>query len=328
MMAVKKIMDTNPLSSIEFDSFRSRLRANADLSKTNWFRVGGPAEWLFKPTDTQDLSAFLKLLPLDIPVLVLGVGSNVIVRDGGIEGVVVKLGRGFTQMEVSGVGCQVSDKKESSSATRHPPPATLSIGAACLDLNAANFACEHSLAGLEFLCGIPGTIGGAVRMNGGAYGNDMSQVLVEAEIVERNGTVRTVSNSDIHFVYRNSGLPEGAIVTKAWLKTSPGNHDDITRKMQDITNSREATQPIRSRTGGSTFKNPDGHKAWELIDKAGCRGLTIGEAQVSEKHCNFLINTGNATARDLEALGEEVRRRVNAQTGITLEWEIKRIGKI
>ena len=307
--------------------FAPRLRANADLSKTNWFRVGGPAEWLFKPTDTQDLSAFLKLLPLDIPVIVLGVGSNVIVRDGGIEGVVVKLGRGFTQMGVSGDECQVSDKKESSSATRHPSPVTLSIGAACLDLNAANFACEHSLTGLEFLCGIPGTIGGAVRMNGGAYGNEMSQVLIEAEIVERNGTIRTVTNSDINFVYRNSGLPEGAIVTKAWLKTSPGNRDDITRKMQDITNSREATQPIRSRTGGSTFKNPEGYKAWELIDKAGCRGLTIGGAQVSEKHCNFLINTGNATARDLEALGEEVRRRVKEKTGITLEWEIKRIGR-
>jgi len=328
MMAVQKIMDIHPLSGAEFDSFRDRLRANADLSKTNWFRVGGPAQWLFKPENTQDLSAFLTLLPLDIPVTVLGVGSNVIVRDGGIDGVVVKLGRGFTGMSALSL-------RERDGVSRgegpHPNPLPegegIIVGAACLDLNVANYACEQNLTGLEFLSGIPGTIGGAVRMNGGAYGSDMAGVLVEAEIVERDGTIRTLSNKEIGFVYRNSALPEGAIVTKALLKAQSGDKEEITRKMQEINASREATQPIRARTGGSTFKNPEGYKAWELIDQAGCRGLTIGGAQVSEKHCNFFINTGNATARDLEALGEEVRRRVKEKTGITLEWEIKRVGK-
>ena len=306
MMAMKKIVDDNPLSGAQFNLFSDRLRQNADLSKTNWFRVGGPAEWLFKPNNSQDLSTFLKLLPLDIPVTVLGVGSNVIVRDGGIDGVAVKLGRGFTQLSL--------DSNQ------------LIAGAACLDLNVAHFACEHKLAGLEFLSGIPGTIGGAVRMNGGAYGSDMAHVLIEAEIVERDGTIRTLRNQEIGFTYRSGALPEGAIVTKALLQAKSGDREEIACKIQEINASREATQPIRARTGGSTFKNPEGHKAWELIDKAGCRGLTIGGAQVSEKHCNFLINTGSATAADLENLGEEVRRRVHAQTGIMLEWEIKRIG--
>lgn len=307
MEAARK-MQPGILSSAKFDPFRDRIREGADLSKTNWFRVGGPAEYLFKPSDVSDLSAFLKLLPAEIPVTVLGVGSNVIVRDGGINGVVIKLGRAFAEMSVAGQ--------------------SIRVGAACLDVNVAQFACDHSLADMEFLCGVPGTIGGAVRMNAGAYGSDISQVLAEAEIVERSGKVRTLSNSELKFVYRNSGLPEGAIVTKAMLQGSPGNKKDIAAKMKEIQDAREETQPVRSRTGGSTFKNPEGHKAWELIDRAGCRGLKMGGAQVSEKHCNFLINTGNATAADLEKLGEEVIKRVKEKTGITLEWEIKRIGKV
>lgn len=319
--------------------FRDRLREQADLSKTNWFRVGGAAEYLFKPDDAQDLSAFLKALPTDIPVTVLGVGSNLIVRDGGIDGVVVKLGRGFASFSTSPLRGEVavSAAGGGDTVTHNTPTLTLPpqgggdyvvVGAGCLDVNVAQYACDQGLAGLEFLVGIPGTIGGAVRMNAGAYGSDMSQVLLEAEIVERNGTIRTLSNAELKFVYRNSALPQGAIVTKAKLKAQAGDKQTIATRMQEISSAREETQPVRSRTGGSTFKNPDGHKAWELIDKAGCRGLTVGGAQVSEKHCNFLINTGNATAADLEALGEEVIRRVREKTGITLEWEIKRIGKV
>lgn len=289
------------------DTFRERIREQVDLSKTNWFRVGGPAEFLFKPNDTQDLAAFLAALPSEVPVTVLGVGSNVIVRDGGIEGVVVKLGRGFAQLSVAS--------------------GQLSVGAACLDLNVAQFACEYGLTGLEFLSGIPGTIGGAVRMNGGAYGRDMSEILLEAEIVERSGVVRRLSAQEIGFSYRSSNLPEGSIVTAAVLQCELGDKQVIAARMAEIAKAREDTQPLRARTGGSTFKNPQGHKAWELVEQAGCRGLVIGGAQVSEKHCNFLINTGNATAQDLETLGEEVRRRVQEKTGILLEWEIKRIGK-
>ena len=316
-----------------------RLRPNADLSKTNWFRVGGRAEFLFKPENTQDLSAFFAALPPEIPVTMLGVGSNVIVRDGGIDGVVVRLGRGFTQvtpspLEGEGRGAGVSSKEDFS--LRAPLPLTPSLkgrenyieaGGGCLDIHVAAIARDHGLSGLEFLSGVPGTIGGAVRMNAGAYGSDVSQVLVEAEIVERSGETRTLSNKELGFSYRSSGLPEGAIVTRALFKTQPGDKEAIARKMQEIAASREATQPIRTRTGGSTFKNPEGHKAWELIDKAGCRGLTLGGAQMSELHCNFMINTGNATAADLENLGEEVRRRVHKKTGVMLEWEIKRIGK-
>lgn len=290
-------------------SIKPNVRRNVDLSKTNWLRVGGNAQYLFKPENTQDLSDFLTQLPLDISVTVLGVGSNIIVRDGGIDGVVVKLGRGFVEFRVLDYECCIE------------------AGAGALDINASLFAAKNDIAGLEFLSGIPGTIGGAVRMNAGAYGRDISQVLVAAEIVERDGTIRRLDNADIGFVYRNSGLPEGAIVTSAVLGGEAGYMNDIAEKIEEISRVREATQPIRTRTGGSTFKNPEGHKAWELIDKAGCRGLAIGGAQVSEKHCNFFINTGNATAADLENLGEEVIKRVFEKTGIMLEWEIKRIGK-
>jgi UDP-N-acetylmuramate dehydrogenase len=306
MMAAAQLEGSHPLHGPDFASFHPRIRENADLSRTNWFRVGGPAQFLFKPEDVKDLAAFLKALPKDIPVTVLGVGSNLIVRDGGIDGVVIKLGRGFAAIEVQ--------------------DGNIIAGAGALDLNVALVACDHSLAGLEFLSGIPGTIGGAVRMNGGAYGSDISQILIEAEIVERSGQMRTVSNAELGFAYRNSALTEGAIVTKAVLRGMMGDKGIIADRIKQINTEREETQPVRSRTGGSTFKNPDGQKAWQLIDKAGCRGLKVGEAQVSEKHCNFLINTGNATARDLEALGEEVRKRVKEQTGVLLEWEIKRIG--
>lgn len=298
---------SHPLYASVFDAFRPRIREQVDTSKTNWFRVGGIAEFVFRPEDTQDLAAFLKILPKEIPLTILGVGSNLIVRDGGIEGVVIRLGRGFALIEAKG------DK--------------VTAGAGALDVHVANVACEHSVAGLEFLCGIPGTIGGAVRMNGGAYGADISEVLVEAEIVEHDGKIRTLSNQELGFVYRNSNLPEDAIVTKAVLRGRAGDKEEIAARMAEISNARENTQPVRSRTGGSTFKNPDGHKAWQLIEQAGCRGLKIGSAEVSQQHCNFLINTGSATAADLENLGEEVRRLVQEKTGILLEWEIKRIGK-
>lgn len=291
------------------ENLLAKVRQNVDLSKTNWLRVGGFAEYLFKPENTQDLSEFLAQLPSEIPVTVLGVGSNIIVRDGGVDGVVVKLGRGFTECKELSEDCCIE------------------VGAGVLDINASLFAAERDIAGLEFLSGIPGTIGGAVRMNAGAYGRDISQVLVEAEIVKRNGDVRRLKNAEIGFVYRNSNFPLGAIVTSAVLRGEEGNKIEIADKIEQISKAREETQPIRTRTGGSTFKNPDGQKAWELIDKAGCRGLTIGGAQMSELHCNFMINTGNATAADLENLGEEVIKRVFEKTGIMLEWEIKRIGK-
>lgn len=305
-MIVTKTRSLHALESSAFDAFRTRLRQAADLSRTNWFRVGGLADWLFKPDDVLDLGAFLRLLPLDVPLTVLGVGSNLIVRDGGIRGVVLRLGRGFATIGVDGT--------------------TVVAGGAALDVNVATVACEHALSGLEFLCGIPGTIGGAVRMNGGAYGSDVAHVLKEAEIVTREGEAIRMPASALGFVYRNSALPEGSIVTRAWLQGHASTRVAVAARMEEIRRSREETQPIRERTGGSTFKNPPGHKAWELIDQAGCRGLTIGGAMVSEKHCNFLINTGNATAADLESLGEEVRGRVHAATGIMLEWEIKRIG--
>ncbi|MBY0407260.1 MAG: UDP-N-acetylmuramate dehydrogenase, partial [Rickettsiales bacterium] len=279
---------------------------------------GGPAEWLFKPEDTQDLAAFFALLPAEVPVTVLGVGSNLIVRDGGIRGVVVKLGRGFADIGAVSLQSPVASRQEED---------IICAGAGALDVNVAHVAAEAGLAGFEFLSGIPGTIGGAVRMNGGAYGSDMAQVLVKAEVVHRHGGVSYVMNERLGFSYRHSNLQDGDVVTRAWMRGSKGDKAEIQARMAQIQQSREDTQPIRSRTGGSTFKNPEGHKAWELVDRAGCRGLTMGGAQVSEKHCNFLINTGNATAADLEALGEEVRRRVKEATGVQLEWEIKRIGE-
>ena len=285
---------------------RGRLVADAPLGPQTWFRTGGPAEVLFRPADVEDLAAFLAALPADIAVTVLGVGSNLLVRDGGVRGVVIRLMRGFTAIAVEGT--------------------ELVSGAGALDLNVALTARDHALAGLEFLSGIPGTIGGAVAMNGGAYGGELSQVLVSAEAVDRSGVVHRVGAADLGFSYRHSTAPADWIFTSARLRATPGDQLAIARRIAEIDAARTESQP-RSRTGGSTFVNPQGHKAWELIDRAGCRGLRVGEAQVSEKHCNFLINLGTATAADIEALGEEVRRRVFAHSGVQLEWEIRRIGE-
>jgi UDP-N-acetylmuramate dehydrogenase len=285
---------------------RGRLTADAALGPQTWFRTGGPAEVLFRPADTEDLASFLEALPADVPVMVLGVGSNLLVRDGGVRGVVIRLMRGFA-------GIEIDDEEVVS-------------GAGALDLNVALTARDHALVGLEFLSGIPGTIGGAIAMNAGAYGGELSQVLVSAQAVDRNGTIHEVDASTLGFAYRHNAAPGDWIFTSARFRATAGDQLAIARRIAEIDSARTDSQP-RSRTGGSTFVNPPGHKAWELIDKAGCRGLRIGEAQVSEKHCNFLINLGGATAADVEALGEEVRRRVFEQTGVRLQWEIKRIGE-
>ena len=284
---------------------RGRLTADAPLGPQTWFGTGGPAEVLFRPADTEDLASFLQALPDEVPVTVLGVGSNLLVRDGGVRGVVIRLMRGFTGIVVEGN--------------------EVLAGAGAPDLNVALTARDHGLAGLEFLSGIPGTIGGAVAMNAGAYGGELGQVLVSAEAVDRSGRRHEVGTAAFDFRYRHSGAPADWIFTAARLRAAPGDQVAIARRIAEIDTTRSESQP-RSRTGGSTFVNPPGHKAWELIDQAGCRGLRIGDAQVSEKHCNFLINLGGATASDVEALGEEVRRRVLDQTGIQLEWEIRRIG--
>jgi UDP-N-acetylmuramate dehydrogenase len=285
---------------------RGRMSENASLADITWFRVGGPAEVMVRPEDAADLARFLRGKPKDIPVTVVGVGSNLLVRDGGVPGVVVRLGRGFAGIE-----------------TR---PDGLRVGAAALDVNVALAAREASLEGLEFLSGIPGTIGGALRMNAGAYGREIKDVLVSADAVDELGEVRSLSLGELGLSYRHCELPESWVFTGALLAARPGRREAIAARMDEIAGARAASQPVRSRTGGSTFANPPGHKAWELIDKAGCRGLTRGGAQVSEMHCNFLINTGMATAADLEGLGEEVRRRVADKFGIVLEWEIRRIG--
>ncbi len=287
---------------------RGQYREQADLAKTSWFRVGGPADILFKPTDLSDLQLFLRDVPNDVPVTVLGACSNVIIRDGGIRGVVIKLGRGFADMEESG---------------EH----RVRVGAAALDVNVATFAAQAEIAGLEFFSGIPGGIGGALAMNAGAYGVEIKDVLVEAEAVDRQGKLHRVSNAEMGFGYRSNGVDPEWVFTACVLQGKPGKRAEIEARMQEINAKREATQPVRTRTGGSTFANPDGHKAWQLIDQAGLRGFSIGEAKVSEKHCNFLENTGKAKASDLEKLGETVRENVKAQTGIALRWEIKRIGE-
>jgi UDP-N-acetylmuramate dehydrogenase len=286
---------------------RGQYRFDAPLSKTNWFGVGGPADVLFKPEDTEDLAYFIRHKPADLPVTVIGVGSNLIVRDGGIRGAVVRLGRFFNEVKREGE--------------------VLLAGAAMLDVNLAKLSASMGRAGLEFMSGIPGTVGGALAMNAGAYGREVKDVLIKAEAVTRAGEVIEVSVADMHYSYRHYGGPEGVIFTRAWFDTSADEPAVIEARIAEIQAKREATQPIRERTGGSTFANPEGHKAWELIDAAGCRGLTIGGAQMSTLHCNFMINTGNATAAELEALGEEVRARVRAQSGVELHWEIKRIGE-
>jgi len=285
---------------------RGRLTADAPLGPQTWFATGGPAEVLFRPADVEDLAAFLAALPPDVPVTVLGVGSNVIVRDGGIRGVVIRLLRGFTGITVEG----------------HEVLA----GAGAPDLNVALTAREHSLAGLEFLSGIPGTIGGAFPTNAGAYGGELAEVLISAEAVDRAGRIFTVKPAELGLSYRHSDAPADWIFTSARLRAAPGDQLAIARRISEIDSASADSQP-RSRTGGSTFANPPGHKAWELIDAAGCRGLKVGGAQVSEKHTNFLINTGAATASDIEKLGEEVRRRVFDKSGVELQWEIRRLGE-
>lgn len=285
---------------------RGRLTADAMLGPQTWFRAGGAAEVLFRPADTEDLATFLAALPADVPVTVLGLGSNVLVRDGGIRGVVVRLMRGFTGVTVEG--------------------GEVIAGAGAPDLNVALTARDHALTGLEFLSGIPGTIGGAFPTNAGAYGGDLAQVLISAEAVDRTGTVRTVTPAELGLSYRHSDAPASWIFTSARLRATPGDQLAIARRIAEIDAARAESQP-RSRTGGSTFANPPNLRAWELIDRAGCRGLRVGAAQVSERHANFLINTGEATAADIEGLGEEVRRRVFEQSGVLLQWEIRRIGE-
>lgn len=286
---------------------RGRLSAGGLLSRVTWFRVGGPAEVLFKPADLDDLSLFLAERPSDVPVTVLGVGSNLLVRDGGVRGVVIRLGRAFAGIKVEGD--------------------TLVAGAGALDVNVAQAAFEAGLGGLEFLSGIPGTMGGALRMNAGAYGCELRDVLISAKAIDGAGVVHALSVEDMGFGYRRCGVPADWIFIEARLRGRADDKAEIARRMAEIKAAREGSQPVRSRTGGSTFRNPDGHKAWELIDHAGCRGLRVGDAEVSDKHCNFLINRGEATAADLEGLGEEVRRRVKADSGVELQWEIKRIGE-
>lgn len=285
---------------------RGRYTAGAALAKITWFRVGGPAEAMFRPADRDDLMAFLRARPRDVPITVIGVASNLLVRDGGVRGVVIRLGRGF-----AGIAAEDCD---------------IVCGAAALDINVATAARLAGIGGLEFLSGVPGTIGGGLRMNAGAYGREIKDVLVSAEALDPEGRPHALAPDDMGFDYRHCAVPEDWIFTGARLRGHRDEPEAIARRMAEVQDSRTTSQPVRTRTGGSTFKNPPGAKAWQLIDRAGCRGLTHGGAMVSEQHCNFLINTGDATAADLEALGEEVRRRVYETCGVELEWEIRRIG--
>ncbi|HEY1979207.1 MAG TPA: UDP-N-acetylmuramate dehydrogenase [Xanthobacteraceae bacterium] len=300
--------DLIPDLKSKLPELRGRLLANQSLKELTWFRVGGPAQLLFMPEDETDLSYFLTQLPTEIAVTVVGLGSNLIVRDGGVAGAVIRLGRGFNAITIEYLRVRA--------------------GAAVPDVKISRAAQEAGIAGLSFLRGIPGGIGGALRMNGGAYGRETKDALVEARAVDRGGRVHVLSNADMHYSYRHSGAPDDYIFTQALFAGERGDPTTIAAEMDKITESREATQPVKSRTGGSTFKNPRGHKAWQLIDAAGCRGLRQGDAQVSEMHCNFLINLGSASAADIETLGETVRRRVKDHSGVDLDWEIKRIGGV
>lgn len=293
--------------ALNIPALAGSVEPNGSLAEFIWFRTGGPAEWLVKPRDIDDLSHFLAALDPDVPVMPVGVGSNLIVRDGGVPGVVVRLPKAFAKMTIE-------------------PGNRVRAGGAAMGITVASAARDAGIAGLEFLRGIPGTVGGAVRMNAGAYGRDVSDLLVEATLVLRNGQVERWQASQLGYRYRHSDVPAGAVVVEALFEGTPGDKATIGAEMDRIAAEREASQPLRSRTGGSTFKNPDGDKAWRLVDDAGCRGLQIGDAQVSEKHCNFLLNLGQASAADIETLGEEVRRRVKAKSGVELEWEIQRVG--
>ncbi|UFW47714.1 MULTISPECIES: UDP-N-acetylmuramate dehydrogenase [Bradyrhizobium] len=299
--------DITPSLKAAMPDLRGRLLANQSLAELTWFRVGGPAQVLFTPADEDDLAYFLAHLPSDIPVYVVGVGSNLIVRDGGIAGVVIRLApRAFGEATADGD--------------------IVTAGAAALDKRVAEVAASANIGGLEFYFGIPGTIGGALRMNASANGGETKDVLIEARGVGRDGTKHTFSNAEMKFVYRNSGVDPSIIFTSARFRGEIKDAEAIRARMAEVQTHRETAQPIREKTGGSTFKNPPGHSAWKLVDAAGCRGLRVGGAQVSEMHCNFLINTGDATAHDIETLGETVRERVKVNSGIELHWEIKRIG--
>ncbi|MFK7843026.1 MAG: UDP-N-acetylmuramate dehydrogenase [Sphingorhabdus sp.] len=287
---------------------RGKLTENAPLAPLVWFKSGGSAQWLFEPKDIDDLQKFLRDLDPATPVWPLGLGSNLIIRDGGIRGVVIRLGKAFAAIETDGL--------------------MMRCGAGAPGISAASKARDHGIAGMEFLRGIPGTVGGAVRMNAGAYGREVCDILESADVILRNGDRVTIALADMGFTYRHSALPEGAIVISATFVGQSGDPEIIGAEMKRIAEEREASQPLRTKTGGSTYKNPEGQKAWQLVDAAGCRGLQIGQAQVSEKHCNFLINLGGATSADIEALGDEVRKRVKAHSGVELQWEIQRVGDV
>jgi UDP-N-acetylmuramate dehydrogenase len=293
----------------DMPAVRGKLTAQAPLAPLVWFKSGGVADWLFEPKDIDDLTSFLAALDPAVPVMALGLGSNLIVRDGGVPGVVVRLGKAFAQVE------QID-------AT------TLRCGGGTSGILVSSTARDAGIGGLEFLRSIPGTVGGFVRMNGGAYGREVKDILVECDVVLRSGERKTLPLDALGYTYRHSDLPEGAVVVSATFRGHPEAPETVQTEMDRISAAREASQPLRSKTGGSTFKNPDGEKAWALVDRAGCRGLTLGGAQVSEKHTNFLINMGDATSADIEALGEKVRRRVKDESGITLEWEIQRVGRV
>lgn len=295
-------------SPVSLEGIRGKLTCKAPLAPYTWFKTGGPADWLFEPADFADLRAFLERLGGDIPVMALGLGSNLIVRDGGVPGVVVRLGKAFAGVEHTGEN-------------------ELTCGGGASGILVASTARDLGIAGLEFLRGIPGTVGGFVRMNGGAYGREVADVLVDCAVILPDGTFVTLPAADLAYTYRHSVLPEGAIVASARFRGTAGDPAAIGAEMERIAAAREASQPLRTKTGGSTFKNPEGKKAWQLVDAAGCRGMTLGGAQVSEKHANFLINTGTATSADIEGLGELVRRRVYEHSGVSLEWEIQRVGR-
>ncbi len=298
--AAKRLLDRLP-------KVRGELEENAPLDRETWFRAGGPADVLFRPADRDDLIAFIKTKPKDVPVTVIGYGSNLLVRDGGVAGVVVRMGKRMAAIEIAGE--------------------EVSAGAGAGDVAVSAAARDAGLGGLEFLSGIPGTIGGALRMNAGAYGREMKDVVVECKALDPDGELHKLKLSDLGFDYRHCGLPEDWIFTSAVMRGARDEKAKIAERMAEIRRQREESQPLRTRTGGSTFANPPGHKAWKLIDEAGLRGFKVGGAMVSEKHTNFLINTGAASAADIENLGEEIRRRVKAKSGVTLEWEIRRIGR-
>ena len=295
-------------SPISMDGIRGTLTAHAPLAKLVWFKAGGEADWLFEPADVDDLTEFLIKLGSKLPVMALGLGSNLIVRDGGVPGVVVRLGKAFAK--VADLGDHV-----------------LECGGGASGILVSSTARDAGIAGLEFLRGIPGTVGGFVRMNGGAYGREVADVLIDCDVILPGGRLVRLPKRDLRYSYRHSELPESAVVVSARFQGTPGDPAEIGAEMDRIAQAREESQPLRTKTGGSTFKNPEGDKAWRLVDAAGCRGMTRGGAQVSEKHTNFLINTGDATSADIEGLGEDVRRKVYADSGVMLEWEIQRVGR-